>query len=154
MTHNSVSYSNHDQGGHQKVEDRFGQLDEISGRRLVLLIERLLIVNQILKWWQSFFCVVKTVHIPRLAASTSSTEKQLFHCMYNLPSCWDVTPNSLQEKCQNLHLLSFQIQSRSKFTHLPRPCVNTCGSLQLIFLPSLFFNLHYDACCYHQFILQ
>lgn len=49
MTHNSVSYGNHDQGGHQKVEDRFGQLDEISGRRLVLLIERLPIVNQILK---------------------------------------------------------------------------------------------------------
>ena len=74
VTHDSVSNTNYDQSSHHKVEDRFRKLDEVPGRRLVLRVQRLLILNRELEWNSAFVCVVKVVHIPRVGASTSSKE--------------------------------------------------------------------------------
>lgn len=41
VTNNGVRHSNDDQGGHEEVQDRFGELDEVPGWRLVLLVHRL-----------------------------------------------------------------------------------------------------------------
>ena len=88
VTHDSVSHSNNDQSGHQEVEDGFGELDKVPGRRLVLLVKWLYILDQV-GWKSAFACVVKAVHIP--GASTSSSDKKLFHYIQNenVPSLID-----------------------------------------------------------------
>ena len=101
VTHDSVSHSNNDQSGHQEVEDGFRELDEVPGRRLVLFVKWLHILDQVLEWKSSFVCVVKAVHIP--GASTSSSDEKLFHYIQseNVPSLTDsLAEMSLPKKCR------------------------------------------------------
>lgn len=70
VTHDSISNSDHNQGCHQEVDNGFGELDEVPGWRLVLLVQRLHIVNQELEWLSTFVSVIEAVHIPRVGASS------------------------------------------------------------------------------------
>lgn len=88
VTNNSVRHRHHDQGGHEEVQDWFGQLDQVLGRRLVLLVERIHILDQELEGLSRRVRVVEAVHVSRAGASSSSW--------------WAVTPTYSEENQRNV----------------------------------------------------